>query len=147
MGAWEDHAAERDERVFSALRHGLDDLVQAPAGTARAVSVARIWELVRVFGFEPALNSCLSCGRVIGASERARFDTFEGGVRCAGCAGAGDLLEPADLQLFRALAVDGDFEVATISALQIRLLKDFIRVHVAEDLRIRSLEFLDAVDV
>jgi DNA repair protein RecO (recombination protein O) len=139
--------AERDERVFSTLRSGLDDLVQAPPGAARAVSAAWIWELVRILGFEPALTDCLTCGREIHDSEAARFDTGEGGLRCADCAGTGHLLEPPELALLRALAVQVDRTVPEISALQLRVLKDFIRVHVAEDLRIRSLEFLDVGDV
>ncbi|MCL7928020.1 MAG: DNA repair protein RecO [marine benthic group bacterium] len=138
--------AERDERVFSALRRGLDDLVQAPPRTVTAVSVARIWELVRVLGFEPALNRCLSCGREVDDSERARFDTREGGVLCTDCSAAGDLLEPAELAVFRKLAVDGDIAVPAISARHVRLLKEFIRIHVAEDLQIRSLEFLGPAD-
>jgi DNA repair protein RecO (recombination protein O) len=139
--------AEQDERVFSALKVGLDQLVQAPAGSATAVSAAMIWELVRVFGFEPSLSDCLSCGHSITSSESARFDMGEGGLRCAECAGAGILLPPEELGTLRRLAVDGDRSVDDVSALQLRLLRDFIRLHVAEDLRIRSLEFLDVADV
>ncbi|MEJ2483982.1 MAG: DNA repair protein RecO [Gemmatimonadota bacterium] len=138
--------AERDERVFSTLRSGLDELVQARSGRANAVSASWIWELVRVFGFEPALDACISCGRIIESSEIARFDTGEGGLRCTDCRGSGHLLEPSELTLLRSLAGDRDLAVPVVSALQLRVLKDFIRVHVAEDLRIRSLDFLDATD-
>lgn len=137
--------AQRDDRVFATLSTGLDDLQKAGADEAPAISLVRIWELIRVFGFEPALDGCLSCGRPIAAGETARFDTSAGGLRCTDCGGVGRALAPQELESLRDLSAGTS--VSTVSVLQIGLLKDFIRVHVAEDLRIRSLDFLEATHV
>lgn len=137
--------AERDDRVFAALSTGLDELQETGPGEAPAVALVRIWELIRVFGFEPALDGCLSCGRPIAAGEAATFDTSEGGIRCTDCGGIGRVLAPQELRSLRDLS-DGT-PVTAVSMLQVGLLKEFIRVHVAEDLRIRSLDFLEATDV
>jgi DNA repair protein RecO (recombination protein O) len=137
--------AQRDDLVFETLRTGLDDLQKAPADEAAAVSLARIWELIRVLGFEPALDACLSCGRPIAAGEGARFDTSGGGLRCADCAGVGVALPPRALATLRNLSAGSP--VPGVSTLQVGILKEFIRVHVAEDLRIRSLDFLEATGV
>ena len=137
--------AQRDDRVYATLSTGLDDLERTDAATGPAVSLARIWELIRVFGFEPALDRCLSCGRSIAVGEAASFDTSEGGLRCLDCPGGGRALPPPELASLRRLS--GGAPVPHASILQVGLLKEFIRVHVAEDLRIRSLDFLEATDV
>ncbi len=137
--------AQRDDRVYATLSTGLDVLEEADAAAGPAVSLVRIWELIRVLGFEPALDRCLSCGRPIAAGEAARFDTSEGGLRCTGCGGSGRALPPHELISLRRMS--GGAPVPDVSQLQVGLLREFIRVHVAEDLRIRSLDFLEATDV
>jgi DNA repair protein RecO (recombination protein O) len=137
--------AQRDDRVYATLSSGLDVLEEAGAAAGPAVSLVRIWELIGVFGFEPALDLCLSCGRPIAAGEAASFVTAEGGLRCTDCGGGGRALPPHELSALRRLS--GGAPVPDVSQLQVGLLKEFIRVHVAEDLRIRSLDFLEATDV
>lgn len=136
--------SERDDLLFETLREGLDALLAAPSGTVAGVAAARIWRLVGVLGFEPSLNDCLSCGLPVAAGEGARFDTVEGGIRCLRCAPAGHALDPQGLATLRELA--GNRIPGQLIGPQMSLLKDFIRVHIAEDIRIRSLDFLAATD-
>ena len=136
--------AQRDDRVYATISTGLDILVEADAIAGPAVSLARIWALIGVFGFEPALDLCLSCGRPIAVGEDARFDMSEGGLRCMDCGAGGRVLPPHELAALRRLSAGAP--VSEVSMLQVGLLKEFIRVHVAEDLRIRSLDFLEATD-
>jgi DNA repair protein RecO (recombination protein O) len=131
---------QRDVTLFEVLRDGLDALVEAPAGSVAAVAAARIWQLVAVLGFEPSLDACVSCGRVVPDREGARLDTDEGGVRCLRCPARGVALAPAELAVLRAL-VRGEVAPA-VGSRQLGLLRDFIRVHVAEGARLRSLDFL-----
>ena len=132
--------AERDDLLFETLRSGLDDLLEVEPEHVPAVSVARIWRLVGVLGFQPALDACLSCGLPVPDGDGASFDTSGGGLVCGRCDASGDALSPSDVRSLRALA-DGRSAPAR-AGLQLRLLKEFIRVHVAEGVRIRSLEFL-----
>ena len=136
--------SERDDLLYETLREGLDALLSASPGTAPAVAAARIWKLVGVLGFEPSLELCLSCGRPVSPGEGARFDTHEGGIRCLRCPAAGHLLDPSGLQNLRDLAENR--VPPHLSGPQMLVLKEFIRVHIAEDIRIRSLDFLTATD-
>jgi len=136
--------AERDDLLYDSLREGLDALLAAPVETAPGVAAARIWKLVGVLGFEPSLDSCLSCGRPVPSEEGARFDTMEGGIRCLRCAPAGHALDSRGLETLRELC---DYRVpGQLAGPQMLILKEFIRVHIAEDIRIRSLDFLTTTD-
>ena len=78
------------------------------------------------------------------AGEGARFDTLEGGIRCLQCAPAGSALDSHGLETLRELSenqVPGQ-----LVGPQLLILKEFIRVHIAEDIRIRSLDFLATDD-
>ena len=136
--------AERDDLLFETLREGLDALLAASSATAPGVSAARIWKLVGVLGFEPSLEFCLSCGLPVLPGEGARFDTLEGGIRCMRCAPAGHPLDPSGLQALRELSRNRVPQ--QWAGPQMLILKEFIRVHIAEDIRIRSLDFLTTTD-
>jgi DNA repair protein RecO (recombination protein O) len=136
--------SERDDLLYETLREGLDALLSASPGKAPAVAAARIWNLVGVLGFEPSLELCLTCGRPVPPDEGARFDTHEGGIRCLRCPAAGHLLDPSGLQILRDLAQNR--VPPHLSGPQMLVLKEFNRVHIAEDIRIRSLDFLTATD-
>lgn len=136
--------SERDDPLYETLREGLDALLEASVETAPRVAAARIWKLVGVLGFEPSLEHCLSCGRPVPPGEGARFDTMEGGIRCLRCPSGGHPLDPAGLQTLRTLSENR--VPPQLSGPQMLILKEFIRVHIAEDIRIRSLDFLTATD-
>jgi DNA repair protein RecO (recombination protein O) len=136
--------SERDDLLYDTLRGGLDALLTAPVETVHGLAAARIWKLVGVLGFEPSLESCLSCGRPVLQGEGARFDTLEGGIRCLQCIPAGRALDAHGLETLRELSenrVPGQ-----LAGPQLLILKEFIRVHIAEDIRIRSLDFLTIDD-
>lgn len=130
----------RDLRLYRALVAGLDTLVAAPPEQVPAAGLRHIWELVRVLGFAPDLDRCLECGGPIPAGEKARFDFPAGGLRCRRCPAAGRPLSAADLAAFRTLARGGQPE--GVPAGQPALVADFIRYHLAEGTRLRSLPFL-----
>lgn len=132
---------QRDVALFETLREGLDALVGAPDAEVPAVAAARIWTLVGVLGFEPALDACLSCGRPLGEGEGARFDTAAGGLRCLRCPPRGTPLPPDEISVLRSLAA-GD-PARGVSGRQLGLLREFIRIHAAEGTRLRSLDFFD----
>ncbi|MGW8282305.1 MAG: DNA repair protein RecO [Gemmatimonadota bacterium] len=132
--------SERDDRLYATLQGGLDALMSASSQEAPSVAAARIWQLVGVLGFEPSLEHCLSCGRRVGSVEGCYFDTRDGGIRCTRCPAVGYALDPDGLRTLRDLS--GNRVPERLSGPQLLLLTEFIRVHVAEDIRIRSLDFL-----
>lgn len=139
----------RDLRLYATLVEGLDSVLAAPEGDVTATGLRWIWEMVRVLGFAPDLGRCLECGRAIGGDEEARFDFPAGGLRCTSCPAAGRRLSVGELRVLRAL-VEGEpgRDVAEgggerLPGRQPSLLVDFIRYHMAEGTRLRSLPFLE----
>ena len=134
--------AHRDDRLYAALLSGLDALLEAPRGEERATALRRVWRLVSVLGFAPDLVRCLECGRRIPAGEGADFDFGGGGLRCRSCSGR-EGLSAEELATVRALAVgDQSGPPGRLAGPQGKLLADFIRYHLAEGSRLRSLDFL-----
>lgn len=134
---------QRDEPLYAALRSGLDALAEAPADAADATALREIWRLVGELGFEPHLTHCLQCERTV-EGEEVRFDYAAGGLLCARCAGSRATLSAEELLRLRAL-VTGGRAPGSVNGVQRRLLSDFVRYHVAEGLRLRSLGFLEAI--
>ncbi len=131
----------RDDRLFRTLIEGLDALLGASEETVAATVLGRLWLLVSVLGFAPHLSHCITCGRLIPAGESARFDAASGGLGCDRCAGYGEAISSADLETLRVLVATGDGP-PSVNGVQRRFLIDFIRYHLAEGVRIRSLDFL-----
>ncbi|MFQ5529291.1 MAG: DNA repair protein RecO [Gemmatimonadota bacterium] len=131
---------QRDETLYDTLIDGLDHLLDGSAEDAEGVAAARIWHLVSLLGFAPAVDSCVGCGRPIEPGRAARFDLQAGGLRCADCPPTGRALTPRDVDDLRALA-GGTYRVQP-SPTQLALMTDFIRYHASEGYLIRSLDFL-----
>ncbi len=132
--------AERDERLFESLLHGLDSLVAADPATVPGVALATIWRLVETLGFAPSLDVCASCGRPM-VGEAAAFDVREASLFCRRCVPHGSLLPAEQVEALRRHA-GGNATDEAPSGVQARLLVDFIRHHAAEGTRLRSLDFL-----
>lgn len=133
---------EVDGGMFDFLVGALDDLIDVPARQVRAVAAVRIWQLVTLLGFAPAIGACIDCGRPLEPDRPARFDLAAGGLRCHRCPAIGRLVAPEEVRALRALAA-GDASVEPSPA-HLALLVEFIRWHAAEGSRIRSLDFLAA---
>lgn len=129
-------------RLFDFVTEALDHLLEAPPGRVRAVGALRIWQLVTLLGFAPAVATCIDCGRPPDPEKPARFDLSEGGLRCHRCPSVGRYLAPEEVQALIALST-GETAIEPPPA-HLELLSQFIRWHVAENTRIRSLDFLTA---
>ncbi|MEJ2371788.1 MAG: hypothetical protein P8Y07_13180, partial [Gemmatimonadales bacterium] len=79
--------------------------------------------------------------RLISAGESARFDASSGGLGCDRCPGRGEVISSAELETLRVLVTTGAGP-PSVNGVQRRILVDFIRYHLAEGVRIRSLDFL-----
>lgn len=133
---------ESDAPLFEFLVRALDDLIGVPAGRVRAVSTARIWQLVTLLGFGPSVTTCIDCGRPPEPGAPARFDLASGGIRCHRCPSVGRFLSAEEVRALLALGT-GDPSVDP-SPTHLALLAEFVRWHAAEGTRIRSLDFLAA---
>lgn len=75
-------AAEPSEKFFRLMLAVLDDL--RPADVWRAVTYFGLWA-VRLSGWLPELDVCLSCGTVLEPEERAFFRRGASGLTCGHC--------------------------------------------------------------
>lgn len=127
-----------DERLYDALSHGLDRLLEVSAVEVPGASLAAIWTLVGALGFSPALDVCQRCSSLV--ENVASFDVHAGGLICGRCRPAG-FMAPEDLDVLRQL-VRGVAPAAPVTERQLPPLVDFLRHHVVEGYRLRSLDFL-----
>lgn len=132
----------RDDRLFTALVRGLDELLVAAPDSVEGTALRAIWRLVAVLGFAPDPGRCASCGRRLEAGEGARFDFGAGGLVCRSCGGSGPMLSAEEADVLRGL-LDRGKPPARPGRRQRRLVADFIRYHVAEGTHLRSLAFLE----
>ena len=79
--------AERDPQpaAFALLTRALRALEGERPARVQLAFALRFLDLT---GHRPRLDRCAGCGRAVG-TEGVAFDAGEGGVRCAGCRGAG----------------------------------------------------------
>lgn len=131
----------RDLLLYRALVEGLDRLLTAPRGEVATTALRHIWQLVRLLGFSPHLDACIVCGHDIVTGMAASFDFPGGGLRCRSCPEGGRFLSATDISTLKQLVngVEGPMDP---QGGQGSLLADFIRYHMAEGTRLRSLPFL-----
>ena len=75
------HEDEPSFEVYATFVHGLESLTRW-AGDARAHMLWQVLQLMCVAGFEPALETCVACGRDV---ETPKGFAYEGGVTCDAC--------------------------------------------------------------
>jgi DNA repair protein RecO (recombination protein O) len=134
---------EADAHLYDAVRSSLDAIQQADRGAAESVVLGEAWALTGQLGFAPALDACISCGRVIEEAEEVTFDYAAGGVRCSACSAGtpGRALPPhARIALLKLIA--GESVTLERTGAHWRLLTRFLGHHVLEGGNLKSLAFI-----
>lgn len=130
---------EPNPELFYFLSDAFDAL-NAPSASPAVTALGAIWSLIGLVGFQPELDRCVRCGRILDAAEPARFDVEGGGVVCTSCRPAGRLLQPVVRQEVRRL-LHGDLASVESRNLPVHsaLLDAFLPVHLSPDRGLRSL--------
>ena len=76
--------------IFQALESGLDSLKSIDPEGVPTAALSGIWQVTRVFGFEPQLELCVRCGEDLEQTEAGRFNYSAGGLTCYECAEESD---------------------------------------------------------
>ncbi|HET7599072.1 MAG TPA: DNA repair protein RecO [Gemmatimonadales bacterium] len=131
---------------YELLAASLDELEQAPASTAGALGLRRIWHLVSVLGFAPSLDACVHDGAPVAPGGELAFSTRDGGAVCAACAGpSGATRLPPDARAALAALLHPDAPLPALdprhAAAHRRLLSRYVRYHLAEGGELPALEF------
>jgi DNA repair protein RecO (recombination protein O) len=142
---------KKSEASFSLLL----DFLRLLEKTALTEALLRFFEirLLRISGYDPVLDRCISCKTPIGKDAAYRFDAAKGGLTCNVCApGSRDAI-PVSLGTIRTLLLGREMEIDRLGRLLLsdqsadesrRLLAHFIRhllgrelksVHVLNDIR------------
>jgi DNA repair protein RecO (recombination protein O) len=109
------------------------------------VTLAGAWRLVGELGFAPSLDTCSACHAEVAVAEALPFSHSAGGVLCARCARlytAGRTLPPAERARLGAWMADERTEKLSDpdSRAHQRLLREFLREHLAQDRGLRAFE-------
>jgi DNA repair protein RecO (recombination protein O) len=127
--------------LFAAVSQGLDELLRSPPDRIEGATLAVVWHVVALLGFQPELDACVSCGSAPEPDEPARFDVNAGGVACARCRPSGRVFDPASRAELREM-VDGRWEGRRLHdpALHRALLQVFLGTHLDRDQPLRSFD-------
>ena len=115
-----------DERLFRMVRVCVEAAAKSPE---RAEAVARYFELwiLKLSGFLPDILSCVDCRKKFGGVNARTFLNFERGLRCADCAGEGELfLAPGTYEQLTSMHTHGPAEWAERYASLSRKSQEFL---------------------
>jgi DNA repair protein RecO (recombination protein O) len=136
---------ETHPALFDVLVDALDGLASASGNAAIDVALASAWRIVSELGFAPALKGCARCDAPVAGDATVPFSHRAGGVLCPRCA----RLEPVSRQLpggarlaigaWLAGTSDDGMGDAERRAHQ-RLLREFLREHLADGRSLRAFE-------
>jgi DNA repair protein RecO (recombination protein O) len=141
---------KRNEAVFKLLRDFLSLIEASPI----AESILRFFEirLLKLSGYNPALDRCLLCNTPVGNETTYRFSVADGSLTCTGCRPAGADAIPVSLGTIRTLLLGREIEIDRLGRIQLsgqsadesrQLLARFIRHIIGRDLK--SLHVLNEI--
>ena len=134
---------EPNALLFDTVAATLDELAASPPEDAAAVGLAGAWRIVASAGFSPALDECANCHATLSREETVAFSHAAGGALCARCArlaAATRQLPPAARDAVRGW-LTGETPVALgapDARAHQRLLREFLREHVADERPLRA---------
>ena len=142
--------AAADVDLFDAVALALDDISAAPGTAARDATLAGAWRVLAALGVAPTVDDCAECHAAIPVDEPALFSHPAGGVVCARCrtlARTGRTLPASARGALRAWLAGGshDIDDALEARAHQRLLREFLREHLADDKPLRALDAWELV--
>ena len=131
---------EPQSDLFEAVIEALDDITDG-GESAGVRALSGVWRVVSLLGYQPQLDSCVTCGRSVQADEPTRFNVDGGGIACVGCRQRGRIIQPSvrtsitDMlsRNFRRIP-EGDLPVHRA------LLRAFLSAHLGSDRPLRALD-------
>jgi DNA repair protein RecO (recombination protein O) len=134
-----------DSSLFDAIAAAFDDIASSPPERTRDVTLGAAWRVLAELGVAPTVDVCADCHSPIDAEQAVMFSHPSGGalcIRCGRLARSGRTL-PAEaraaLRGWLAGENVGLNSVQDVRAHQ-RLLREFLREHLADDRPMRAFE-------
>ena len=139
------HEGAADVDLFDAVALALDEIAAAPGQRARDATLAAAWRVLAALGVAPTIDDCAECHAAVAADEPALFSHPAGGVVCARCrtlARTGRTLPASARGALRVWLSGGSYDItdALEARAHQRLLREFLREHLADDKPLRALD-------
>jgi DNA repair protein RecO (recombination protein O) len=128
------HAApEPSPEVYERFTNALRRIEAEPRTSLVGAVLAEGWRLVTSLGYEPQIEGCVQCGRMLDTSETSRFDLAAGGTCCSDCASdrSGTLVGPGARHQIEALLQGTVPEELGKPKAHLHLLHDFVIYHIS----------------
>jgi DNA repair protein RecO (recombination protein O) len=134
-----------DPSLFDVIAAAFDEIASAPPERARDVTLAGAWRVLSEFGVAPTVDICADCHAVIEAERPVMFSHPSGGALCDRCgrlARSGRTLPPEARTALRSWLAGEDFPLSASQDIRAhqRLLREFLREHIADDRPLRAFE-------
>jgi DNA repair protein RecO (recombination protein O) len=134
-----------DPGLFEAVMASLDEIAVAPPDRARDVTLAGAWRVLSELGVAPTIDSCAECHAAIDSDSPAIFSHPAGGALCTRCGhlarGGRTLPSSARAALRDWLGgVPHPLSDPNDARAHQRLLREFLREHLADDRPLRAFE-------
>jgi DNA repair protein RecO (recombination protein O) len=133
---------EQNAKMFDGVSATLDAIAVATGDEVAERALAGAWQLISDAGFAPALDDCATCHAPLARDVAAVFSHPAGGALCDNCgrlAVVARRLPPEARDILRSWRDGTDGVDTHLSALDVRahqrLLREFVREHVASDER------------
>ncbi len=134
-----------DTELFATVASTLDALASAAPERARDLTLAGAWRILANLGVAPTIDHCAECHAAIDAGESASFSHPAGGALCARCAHlarSARTLPPDARAALRDWLGGVDHVVVDTNSARAhqRLLREFVREHLADDRPLRAFD-------
>jgi DNA repair protein RecO (recombination protein O) len=134
-----------DPSLFDAIAGAFDEIALSSPDRTRDVTLAGAWRVLSELGVAPTIDVCADCHAPIEPDEPVMFSHPSGGALCNRCsrlARSGRTLPPDARGALRRWLAGEDFALQSpqdVRAHQ-RLLREFLREHLADDRPLRAFE-------
>jgi DNA repair protein RecO (recombination protein O) len=134
-----------DPALFDAIAAAFDEIAQSAPERTRDVTLAGAWRVLAELGVAPTIDVCANCHSPIEPDEAVMFSHPSGGALCSRCgrlARTGRTLPAEARDALRhwlsgeAFALENSQDVRAHQ----RLLREFLREHLADDRPLRAFE-------
>jgi DNA repair protein RecO (recombination protein O) len=134
-----------DPGLFDAVQSALDAIGAAPPDRARDVTIEGAWRVVSELGLAPTIDHCAECHAAIDPEAPAIFSHPAGGALCARCghlARSARTLPPSARAALRDWLGGTSHPLADANDARAhqRLLREFLREHLADDRPLRAFD-------
>jgi DNA repair protein RecO (recombination protein O) len=131
--------------LFDAVVSAFDAIGAAPPERTRDVTLGAAWRVLYELGVAPTIDNCAECHAIIDPDVAAMFSHPSGGSLCSRCstlARGGRTLPPDARSALRAWLGGTQHTLGNINDVRAhqRLLREFLREHLADDRPLRAFE-------